>query len=165
MNKRPDFIKHWTDIQDKDDAHYPESVELLSIDSPFSQKMGLKKLGIHHEVLLPGRRTSWPHAHSDEEEFAYVIEGNPDVWINGNLYFLSPGDGVAFPAGTGIAHTFINNTQDNLRLLVIGERSKLDSKVYYPMHPEFEKKRKDWWQDCPQQEMGSHDGFPDENDK
>ena len=27
-----------------------------------------------------------------------------------------------FPAGTGIAHCFLNNTEDAVRLLIIGER-------------------------------------------
>lgn len=73
--------------------------ELLSIGSPFGKVFGLKRLGIHHELLPPGRRTSWPHAEKTEEEFVYVIEGTPDVWIDGNLHQLNPGDGVGFPPG------------------------------------------------------------------
>jgi uncharacterized cupin superfamily protein len=161
MKQRPECIKNWRDIQQKDDAHYPDSAELLSIGSPFSQMMGLKRLGIHHEILLPGRRTSYPHAESEEEEFVYVIEGNPQVWINGTLYDLEPGDGVGFPAGTGITHTFINNSQSDVRLLVIGERSKPNNKVYYAKNPEQKEKRNDWWHDWPKQEMGSHDGLPE----
>ncbi len=45
----------------------------------------------------PGRRTSYPHAESDEEEFIYVLEGYPEVWINGYLWKLEPGDSVVFP--------------------------------------------------------------------
>jgi hypothetical protein len=66
---------------DPDDAAYPGSDEILSFGAPVGRKLGLKKLGVHIETLLPGRRTSWPHAESDEEEFAYVISGNPHVWI------------------------------------------------------------------------------------
>ena len=160
--KRPEFIKHYTEIQDADNASYPGSTELLSIGSPFARKLGLKRLGIHHELLPPGRRTSWPHAESNEEEFIYVIEGNPQVWIDGNLYDLKPGDGVAFPSGTGISHTFINNTSSNIRLLVVGEATKKDNKIFYPINPERKEQCKDaWWDDVPKQKLGKHDGLPD----
>lgn len=158
---RPEFIKHYSEIQNEDNAHYPQSEELLSIGSPFGKKLGLKKLGIHHELLPPGRRTSWPHAESEEEEFIYVIEGNPDVWIDGNLHRLKPGDGVAFPAGTGISHTFINNTNEMVRLLVVGEISKATNKIYYPLNPERKSQCKErWWENVPKQKLGPHDGLP-----
>ena len=113
-------------------THYPGSDELLSIGSPFGRVFGLTRLGIHHELLPPGRRTSYPHAEGTEEEFVYVIEGNPDAWIDGHLHQLVPGDGVGFPAGTGICHTFINNTDQNVRLLVVGESSRPDNRIFYP---------------------------------
>lgn len=164
-NQRHPYIRHYSEIQNPDQAHYPNSEELLSIGSPFSRNFDFKKLGIHHELLPPGRRTSYPHAESAEEEFIYVIEGNPDVWINGELYPLSPGDGVGFPAGTGICHTFINNSNSSVRLLVVGEKSKPENRIYYPLNPERkqDKNCKDyWWHDFPDQKMGSHDGLSDE---
>ncbi len=77
-------------------------------------------LVLHHELPPAGRRTSWPHAESAEEEFVYVIDGYPQVWIDGDIYDLVPGDAVGFPAGTGNAHTFINNSELDVRLLVVG---------------------------------------------
>src|SRR3954463_6212335 len=111
MAQRPDFIKHYRDIQKPAAFQYSGSDEQHSIGAPFGQTFGLQRLGIHHEVLPPGHRTSWPHAEEDEEELVYVIEGEPDVWIDGELHRLAPGDGVGFPCGTGISHTFINNTE------------------------------------------------------
>ena len=96
----------------------------------------MMRLGIHHERLMPGRRVSWPHAEADEEEFVFVLEGEPDLWVDGDLRRLKPGDGVAFPAGTGIAHTIINNTDKDVRLLVVGEASRKRSRIHYPLHPE-----------------------------
>ena len=161
---RPDFIKHYSEIQDPDNAHYPDSDELLSIGSPFAKKFGLTKLGIHHEVLPPGRRTSWPHAESEEEEFVYVIEGNPDAWVDGNLHRLNPGDAVGFVPGTGICHTFLNNTQSDVRLLVVGEATKKTNKCFYALHPERNEKAKNesWlWEDAPKRTLGNHAGVPD----
>lgn len=160
MNKS-DFIKNYKDIQEPDNVSYPGSDELLSIGSPFGKKFGFKRLGIHHELLLPGRRTSWPHAEKTEEEFIYVIEGTPDVWINGNLHRLKPGDGVGFLPGTGVSHTFINNTDADVRLLVVGDTSRKDNKIFYPLNPEREKQCEGyWWEDVPMQEMGKHNGLP-----
>ena len=163
MSNRPPFIKHYSEIQEKDEHHYPGSEELLSVGSPFAKQFGLTRLGIHHQVVPPGRRTSYPHAEEDEDEFIYVIEGHPDVWVDGNLHRLNPGDGVGFPHGTGISHTVINNTDREVRLLVVGEASKKTSKIYYPLNPERKEQVKDnWWHDVPKQLMGDHNGFPDD---
>lgn len=157
---RPDFIRHWTEIQDPDNATYPGSDELLSIGSPFGKLFGFTRIGVHHEVLPPGRRTSWPHAESTEEELVYVIEGTPDAWIDGHLHRLSPGDTVGFKPGTGIAHTILNNTDETVRLLVVGEHKRPDNKVIYPLnpgrHPEIGEL---YWEDAPKRELGPHDGM------
>lgn len=159
---RPECIKHFREIQRADDARYRGSDELLSIGSPFSRAFGLAKIGVHHELLPPGRRTSWPHAERDEEELVYVIEGHPDVWIDGHLHRLEPGDAVGFPSGTGIAHTVINNTESPVRLLVVGEASKKSNQSHYPLHPKRNAELGDArWQDVPQRELGPHDGLPD----
>jgi uncharacterized cupin superfamily protein len=158
---RPPFIAHWRDIEGPDDAHYDGDDELMSLGAPFGKAFGLTKLGIHHERLPPGRRTSYPHAESSEEEFVYVIEGEPEVWLDGHLHRLRPGDAVGFPAGTGIAHSFINNTDSEVRLLVVGERTKPENRIVYPLHPELAATRPDWWADHPQRALGPHDGLPD----
>lgn len=97
--KRPDCIRHWRELEGPDDATYPDSPERFSIGAPLGRGLRLNRLGIHHERLPPGRRTSYPHAESDEEEFIYVLEGYPEVWINGYLWKLEPGDSVGFSRG------------------------------------------------------------------
>ncbi|WP_374357718.1 cupin domain-containing protein [Chitinimonas sp.] len=160
--QRPDCIKHYLDIQEADDARYPGSEELLSIGAPFGRVFGLSRIGIHHETLPPGRRTSWPHAESTEEEFVYVLEGAPDVWLDGELHRLQAGDGVGFKPGDGLAHTFINNSDSVVRLLVVGERKRPDNQVHYPMHPQRNAEIGElWWRDHPQRPLAGHDGLPD----
>lgn len=68
MQTRPECICHWQDVEGNDDAGYPDSNELMSIGAPLAKRTGLTRLGIHHERLPPGRRTSYPHAESSEEE-------------------------------------------------------------------------------------------------
>jgi uncharacterized cupin superfamily protein len=160
-DKRHEAIAHWTDIEGADDSHYPGDDELMSIGAPLARHFGLKRIGIHHERLLPGRRTSYPHAESAEEEFVFVIEGTPEVWLDGNLHRLKPGDAVGFPAGTGLCHTFINNSDREVRLLVVGEAAKPENRIVYPRNPERKAMREDWWSDWPDRPLGDHDGLPD----
>ncbi len=163
---RPSFIGNFKDLQDEDNASYPGSNELLAIGSPVGKKLGLKKIGIHIETVPPGRRTSWPHAESEEEEFAYVIKGNPQVWLNGFVYDLNDGDFVALPAGTGIAHTFINNTKSDVVLLVGGDSKIASNKIFYPMHPERNKEMRSigkLWENISKSTLGPHNGIPSNN--
>lgn len=163
---RPPFIKHWKEILQPDDSRYEGSDELLAIGSPLGAATGLVRIGVHHTILPPGRRTSWPHAESEEEEFVYVISGTPDAWINGTLHRLEPGDAVGFRAGTGVAHTFINNTNEEVRLLVVGETDKTTNRIHYPVNPQRnELLRERHWDDAPKQPMGAHDGLPDASRK
>ena len=133
----------------------------MSLGANYRRHFGFGKLGIHHERLMPGRRTSFPHAESAEEEFVYVIAGTPDVWLDGHLHRLGPGDAVGFPAGTGLCHTFINNTDGEVNLLVVGEASKPENRIVYPLNPERRALRDDWWDDAPVGALGPHDGLPD----
>jgi len=159
--QRPSFIRHWTELEDDDNNHYPGDSELMAIGAPLARKLGLRRIGIHHNRLPPGRRTSYPHAESEEEEFVYVLEGRPDVWVDGHLHRLRPGDSVSFPAGTGICHSFLNNTSEEVRWLVIGEVTKTVNRVYYPLNESAsETTREARWDDWPSRPLGAHNGKP-----
>jgi uncharacterized cupin superfamily protein len=158
--ERPSCIRHWSELEEPDAEHYPGDTELMAIGAPLARKLGLTRLGIHHNRLLPGRRTSYPHAESAEEEFVFVLQGTPDVWIDGDLHRLSVGDSVAFPAGTGICHTFLNNTDDAVHLLIVGEATKPENRLRYPKNEAYEASRSDAWVDWPSRPLGPHDGKP-----
>ena len=90
-----------------------------------------------------------------------VLEGEPQLWLDGQLYPLQTGDTVAFVPGTGIAHTFINETDMPVRLLVVGERLA-DNRVFYPLHPQGYagmRPERRWQPDTPPP-LGPHDGRP-----
>ena len=159
--RRPACVVDWRKIK-RDDSHYPNDDELMTVWSHLSVALGLTRVGVGHDLLLPGRRTSWPHAEFDEEEFVYVLEGEPDAWIDGYLHRLKPGDGVGFPDRTGISHCFINNTDKPARLITVGEASRRRSKCVYPLHPKRNKEiGNDLWKDAPRHELGPHDGMSD----
>lgn len=161
MTDRPDCILRWQEIEDPVPGGYRGDDEPMELDAAYSPRFGFARLGIHHSRLLPGRRTSYPHAESAEEEFIYILEGTPDVWLDGELHRLAPGDAVGFPPGTGLCHTFLNNTETEVRLLIVGDRPRPENRVYYPRNPEQQPVRSDWWADPPARPMGPHDGLPD----
>lgn len=159
---RPTCIVDWRKIKN-DGTTYPGDKEVMAIWSHLSVALGLTRIGVGHDLLPPGRRTSWPHAEMDEEEFVYVVEGEPDVWIDGCLYRLRPGDGVGFPDRTGIAHCLINNTDKPVRLITVGEASRRRSKCVYPLHPKRNKEiGEGLWKNAPKQKLGPHDGMSDQ---
>ena len=157
MEKHPAIV-HWTEIEGPKPWQYDKHHEPMGLNAALGAHFGLKRLGIHHQRLLPGRRTSFPHAEKTEDEFIYVIAGTPDVWLDGVLHRLKPGDGVGFKAGNGLAHSFLNNTESEVELLVIGDRHREDNQIVYPLNPERKALRKDWWGDAPERELGPHDG-------
>ena len=165
MPTRPSFIGNYRDHIGPDDCTYPGSNELLSRGAPIGRALGLVAIGLHVETLAPGRRTSWPHAEESEEEFVYVLEGTPQAWIDGDVHDLAPGDLVAFPSGTGIAHTFLNYSEAPVLLLVGGQSLAPGSnRIFYPKHParnEECRENKWFWEGHPEHSLGDHDGMPD----
>jgi len=156
---RPSFIIDTNALVEADDA-YPGSDERLGYGRAIGKAAGLLRLGLHLERVPPGRRTSYPHAEGDEEEFVYVLEGDIDAWIDGTLHRMTAGDLAGFPAGTGINHAFLNNGTRDALLLVGGERSKPGHRIYYPLNPEREAEMPAgaWWHDVPLAPQGDHDG-------
>jgi uncharacterized cupin superfamily protein len=159
---RPANIKHWRQLQEPDNATYPGDDEKLGMSSAFAKALGLFRFGVSHELLPPGRRTSYPHAEQSEEEFVYVLEGTPDLWQDGHLYRLEEGEAVGWPSGTGVSHALINNTTTDVRLLVVGEPSRRRFGVHYPLNPvRNEALGENHWKDAPRLKLGPHDGLPD----
>ena len=107
MDTRPSFIVSAKELPET--AHvYPQSSERMGPVRHPGRVAGLLRIGINLQRLPSGTRSSWPHAEENEEEFVYVLEGEVDAWIDGDLHRMTVGDLAAFPAGTGICHCFIN---------------------------------------------------------
>jgi len=160
--KRPPFLVSTNDVPETTHC-YPKSDEPMAPARAIGRAAGLMRIGLHVQRVPPGHRTSWPHAESHEEELVYVLEGEIDAWIDGHLHRMKAGDVAAFPAGTGIGHTFLNDGTRDALLLVGGEAAKADNRLVYPLHPG---RRADlpwshWWDDAPVRAQGPHDGKPE----
>ncbi len=161
MSVRPPCIRSTTQVQEETHV-YPQSTERMGPVRRLGKEAGLERIGINVQRLPPGTRSSWPHAEENEEEFVYVIEGEIDAWIDGDVYPMGPGDLAAFPAGTGISHCFINNSGKEALLLVGGESPKQGSRIFYPLNPtrRSDMSESSWWTDVPERKLGPHDGLP-----
>jgi uncharacterized cupin superfamily protein len=124
-DSRPDFIKNVSELPDNGGTMWPDSDEVFAIRTRLSRPLGFVRLGVHHEVLKPGHRTTRPHAEALEEECVYVLEGHPHAWIDGTLHELRPDDIAVFVPGTGIRHTIVNQSEKDVRLLIVGERASI----------------------------------------
>ena len=91
---------------------------------------GLKNFGVNLTRLAPDTISSLRHAHSKQDEFVYIVEGNPTLRTNEGSLRLSPGMCVGFRAGTGNAHHLHNTTSDDVLYLEIGDRGAGDEVTY-----------------------------------
>ena len=91
---------------------------------------GLKNLGINLTRLAPDAISSLRHAHTKQDEFVYIVQGNPTLRTNEGSLRLSPGMCVGFPGGTGNAHHLHNETADDVLYLEIGDRTSGDDVTY-----------------------------------
>jgi uncharacterized cupin superfamily protein len=159
---KPEFVVHWRDILDKKPRRYPDSDEDQSIEAMLGRRARFSRIGIHLEVLKPGRRTSWPHAERDEEEFVYVVSGQVEAWNDGYTTPLAEGDFIGWRSKTGITHVILNNSDEDAVLLVGGEASRVRNQFWYPFHPTRNKEVGSlYWADHPKPKLGPHDGMPD----
>lgn len=159
---RPEFIRHVSEAPSTT-WRYEQDSELMGIRQDLGRLAGLQRIGLNVQTLPPGRRTSFPHAEENEEEFVFVLRGAVEAWIDGKLYPMREGDLAAFPAGTGIAHSFLNNGADDAVLLVGGEATKDDNRIFYPLHPQRQRELPEafQWTNVPARPLGAHDGVPD----
>jgi len=91
---------------------------------------GLSNFGVNLTRLAPGAMSALRHAHSHQDEFVYILEGEPTLVTDGNRTTLAPGFCAGFKAGSGNAHHLVNETPRDVIYLEIGDRSAGDGAVY-----------------------------------
>jgi len=92
---------------------------------------GLKNYGVNLTRLAPNGMSALRHSHTKQDEFVYVVKGQPTLRTNEGSMRLGPGMCVGFPAGTGNAHHLHNETTEEVLYLEIGDRTAGDA-VDYP---------------------------------
>ncbi|MFN3751479.1 MAG: cupin domain-containing protein [Thiobacillus sp.] len=116
---------------------YPEPVAAMLASRlagrhkrPLGDLFGLVNFGVNLTRLEPGAVSSLRHAHAKQDEFVFVLEGCPTLFTNEGATRLSPGMCAGFRAGTGNAHTLVNDTGEDVVYLEIGDRTPGDVVTY-----------------------------------
>jgi uncharacterized cupin superfamily protein len=98
---------------------------------PLGDLFGLRNFGVNLTRLAPGARSALHHRHSRQDEFVYVLEGEPTLVSDAGAVLLRPGMCAGFPAG-GAAHHLENRSSGDAVYLEIGDRQEGDE-VLYPV--------------------------------
>ena len=98
---------------------------------PLGDLFGLANVGVNLTRLAPGGSSALRHAHTKQDEFVYILEGRPTLVTNAGRTALKAGMCAGFKAGTGDAHHLVNDTEDDVVYLEIGDRTAGDA-VDYP---------------------------------
>jgi uncharacterized cupin superfamily protein len=114
-------------------SNYPEPFASMMkgrVKRPLGKLFGLTNISVNLTVLAPGAISALRHAHTTQDEFAYVIEGRPTVVTDEGRTELSPGMCVGFKAGTGNAHQLRNDSDTPAMYLEFADNSPGDAASY-----------------------------------
>jgi len=90
---------------------------------------GISNFGVNLTRLAPGGESALLHRHSRQDEFIYILEGEPVLVTEDGEFPLSPGMCAGFPAN-GAAHQVVNRTDRDVVMLEIGDRAAGDEGCY-----------------------------------
>ena len=97
----------------------------------FADVFGIKKNGVNLTELKPGAASSEFHFHTRQDEFVYVLEGEPTLVVGHAETILATGHCIGFTANSEIGHMLVNRTEKPVRVLEIGDRESGDE-CHYP---------------------------------
>jgi uncharacterized cupin superfamily protein len=90
---------------------------------------GLKNFGVNLTRLAPGGESALLHRHNKQDEFIYILQGEPTLVTEHEEIKLSPGMCAGFPA-MGIAHQLVNRSRQDVLVLEVGDRTPGDEGSY-----------------------------------
>ena len=101
------------------------------VKRPLGDAFGLTNFGVNLTTLPPGAVSALHHTHSRQDEFIYVLDGRPTLYLDDETLTLTltPGAVFGFPAG-GPAHHLRNETDTDCTIFEIGDRRPGDELDY-----------------------------------
>jgi uncharacterized cupin superfamily protein len=99
------------------------------VKHPLGDHFALKAFGVNLVRLPPRDRSALHHRHTAQDEFLYVLEGEPTLVTDAGEVTLSPGMCAGFAAG-GTAHHLENRTDREVVFLEVGDRAAGDLVVW-----------------------------------
>ncbi len=114
-------------------SSYPEPFARIMagrVKRPLGELFGLTRIGANLTRLEPGASSALHHRHTVQEEFVFVLEGEPTLVTDEGEAPLRPGMFAAFRPG-GAAHHLVNRSARAAVYLEVGDRAAGDQ-VSYP---------------------------------
>ncbi len=97
---------------------------------PLGDAFGLTAFGVNLTRLGPGCESALLHRHTVQDEFVYVLEGEPTLVTEAGEVALRAGMCAGFRPG-GPAHHLVNRSGRDVVVLEVGTRLEGDQ-VFYP---------------------------------
>jgi len=114
-------------------SNYPHQFAALfggRVKKQLGNMFGLSNFGVNLTSLEPGSVSALRHAHSKQDEFVYILEGEATLLTDAGATVMTPGMCAGFKAGTGDAHQISNRGTAKLVYLEVGDRTSGDSAIY-----------------------------------
>jgi uncharacterized cupin superfamily protein len=97
---------------------------------PLGDLFGLSNFGVNLTKLAPNAASALRHAHTKQDEFVYILQGHPTLHTDEGRTRLAPGMCAGFKAGTGNGHRLVNETNEEVVYLEVGDRTPGDEGSY-----------------------------------
>lgn len=97
---------------------------------PLGDLFGLTNFGVNLTRLAPQGVSALRHAHTQQDEFIYILQGYPTLHTDEGRTPLAPGMCAGFKAGSGNGHCLINETSEEVVYLEVGDRTPGDEGSY-----------------------------------
>lgn len=112
---------------------YPEPFATLMekrTKTVLGDAFGLTNFGVNLTRIKPGGMSALRHAHTRQDEFVYVLEGEATLVTDAGETLLKPGMCAGFRAGTGDGHHLLNRGTADVLYLEVGDRTPGDAAIY-----------------------------------
>lgn len=113
-------------------SNYPEPFASLMAGREkraLGDAFGLQNFGINLTRLAPKAQSALFHRHQVQDEFIYILEGEATLITDEGTFSMRPGMCAGFPA-KGVAHHLVNQSDQDVVYLEIGDRLPNDSGEY-----------------------------------
>ena len=97
---------------------------------PLGDLFGLTHFGVNLTKLAPNAASALRHAHTRQDEFVYILQGHPTLHTDEGRTRLAPGMCAGFKAATGNGHRLVNETDEEVVYLEVGDRTPGDEGSY-----------------------------------
>lgn len=123
-------------------ADVPPRTKPSNYPQPFAARMdgrqkqalgdlfGLSHFGVNRTTLKPGAMSALRHWHSVQDEFIFVLAGNPTLVTDAGETALHPGMCVGFKGGVADGHQLVNHSNEDAVYLEVGDRLPGDAGTY-----------------------------------